>query len=304
MLNKVYGNSLKDSSYTFNDMGDRWSRSWAIARQSLAVLRANPELSAFPIVSGVVSLLVTLSFAVPTYLTGGFEQEKGHVSPLYYVVGGLYYFVSYFIVIFFNAGMVSCTNEALQGRKMTFGEGLRKASRHLGPILGWTLIAATVGMILRTISERSGIFGQIVVGLLGAAWNIVTFFVVPVLVLENVGPIQAVKNSTEVLKRTWGESLILNGGIGVAILLFALAPIPIFVALCFVGGVAVIAGIVAMVLYYLVLSIVASSLQGIWNTALYVYATTGAAPREFNQQDILAAFKTKPENKVTGYFRK
>jgi len=285
-------------------MGDRWSRSWAIARQSLAVLRANPELSAFPIVSGVVSLLVTLSFALPIYMSGSLEHEKGNASPLYYAVGAAYYLVSYFVVIFFNAGMVSCTNEALQGRKMTFGEGLRNASRHLGPILGWTVVAATVGMILKTISERTGIVGQIVVSIFGAAWNIVTFFVVPVLVLENRGPIDAIKGSTAVLKRTWGESLILNGGIGLAILLFALIPIPIFALVCYVGGAAIVAGIVAMVLYYLVLAIVASSIQSIWNTALYVYATTGEAPRQFSQQDILAAFTMKPENKVTGYFRK
>lgn len=283
---------------------NRWSRSWAIARQSLAVLRSNPSLAAFPVVTGLVSILVTISFAVPSYFLFDLSSSKEQVPPLAYVVMALYYLVSYFVVIFFNAGMVSCTYGALQGRKMDFGDGMRMASRHLGPILGWAAIAATVGMALRLLSERAGFIGKIVVTLLGAAWNIVTYFVVPVLVLENRGPVESIKQSGNILKKTWGEALILNGGTSLALFLLALAPIPIFIVACIATPIGWMFALPAAILYYLALSIIGSSLQGIWNTALYVYAMTGEAPGAFRQEDILAAFTQKPEGKISGYFRR
>src|SRR5437773_3238791 len=102
----------------------------------------------------------------------------------------------------------------LDGGNPTVGDGLAIASSKLTSIAGYTLIAATVGMVLRAIQERVGFLGKIVVGILGAGWSIATYLVVPVLVTRDIGPVEAVKESAMLLRRTWGENLIGQGGIG------------------------------------------------------------------------------------------
>ncbi|MEZ0327639.1 MAG: DUF6159 family protein [Fimbriimonas sp.] len=274
-------------------MGDRFSRSLALAKESIAVLRRTPSLMWFPVISGIVTLVLTISFFIPLYIiTGGKDLEK--VNPAVgYPVMALFYFVSYFIVIFFNAGLVSCAHDSLHGRDTSFGHGFQNAMRHLPAILGWTLIASTVGMILQMIAERSGIIGRIVVALLGAAWNIITYFVVPILVVEQGSPVAAVKKSGGMLKRTWGENLIGNGGIGFVLVFAALVPVlPMVIAF----AVAPVAGLVLLaisILYWLALGIAGAAMQGVYQTALYVYAETGTTPSGFSPEYISGAFTVK-----------
>src|SRR5437762_791926 len=80
----------------------------------------------------------------------------------------------------------------------------------------FALIAATVCMILRAIEERVGFIGRIVVGLIGMGWSLATYLVVPVLVARDVGPIDAVKESATLFKKTWGEIVIGQVGLGAA----------------------------------------------------------------------------------------
>jgi len=213
-----------------------FARSWDLARQSWGVLKRNPSLSVFPIVSSVVTLLLTISFFVPLYLILKPTDLK-QMPPVGYVVSAIFYLVSYFVVIFFNVGLVHCARKALAGEPTTFSDGMKAASSKLGPILIWTLIAATVGWVLHTISERSGIVGRIIIAILGAAWNVLTFFVIPVLVFENVGPIEAIKRSGSTMSKTWGTSLIGNAGIGLAIFLLGLIPIPLIIIAVVTGSV-------------------------------------------------------------------
>jgi len=284
-------------------MGNAFSRSWALARESYNVLKSNPQLALFPIISGITSILVTASFALPMFLTRD-VQHIHRLTPLHYTVMFCYYLASYFVVIFFNAALVSCAHDSLRGRSTSFASGISNAVRHLPSIIVWTVIAATVGMILRAISERVGIIGQIIVALLGAAWTIITYFVVPVLVIANIGPIGAIKESASLFKKTWGERLIVNVGLGGAMFVLILVGfIPITIGIV---GLAnglwwlLITGLAMTVFYYLALTIVFSTLAGIFNTALYVYASTGEVPRGFSQQSIRGAFRIKENKKVFG----
>src|SRR4029077_13330612 len=101
-------------------------------------------------------------------------------------------------------------------------------------IAGWALVSATVGLILRIIEDRSARIGQIVAALLGMAWTVVSFLVVPILVIENKGPIAALKDSTALLKKTWGEQLVSNFSFGMIFFLLALPAFALFI----LGGVA------------------------------------------------------------------
>jgi hypothetical protein len=270
----------------------RFARSWALAKESWAVLQRQPGLMAFPLISGVVTLVITASFFVPLYLaTGGQDLER--VNPyLGYPLLAVFYLVTYFIVIFFNSGLVACAHESLSGRPTSFASGIDHAVRKLPAIFGWALIAATVGIILNIISERVGIVGKLIVALFGAAWNIVTYFVIPIIVVEQGSPVQAVKKSAGMLRKTWGENLIGQGGMGLVHTVLAFAPVIPLGILAFTGMLPLLLAVGALsVVYWLALAVVASAMQGIYQTALYVYAETGAVPSGYSSSSIVDAFK-------------
>src|SRR5262249_37193960 len=152
-------------------------------------------------------------FLVPLFASGAFPaMDRGHVTPVQAVVLFAFYFVQYVVIIFFNSALVGAALMHLRGERATLGDGLRIAMSRLPAILGYAVIAATVGMILRAIEERAGFIGRWIAGLLGAAWSLATFMVVPLLVSQQIGPIDAVQRSAQLLKRTWGENLIGNAG--------------------------------------------------------------------------------------------
>jgi Family of unknown function (DUF6159) len=184
------------------------------------------------------------------------------------------------------------------GKAPTVGDGWRIASARSGRILGYALIAATVGMILRAIQERVGFLGRFVVGLLGVGWTVATAMVVPVLVSHDVGPIDAVKESAGLLKKTWGENVIGRGGLGLAFLVVYLGIIVGAIALLagavWVGSVALVVTLAIATVATLVLTALAhAALSGIYAAALYRYATTGSAGTGFDSGALQTAFARK-----------
>ncbi|MEI7577370.1 MAG: DUF6159 family protein [Armatimonadota bacterium] len=293
-------------------MFERFNRSWALAKQTFGVMRNQPTLALFPIISGIATLFVSLSFLAPiafsAYQSGMFEsgaKTREQIPIWYYIVSFCYYLVSYFVVVFFNVALIHCASKALRGEKTSVGEGISVAKSRLGPILGWSLIAATVGTILKAISERVGIVGQIIVALLGGAWNIVTFFVVPSLALEGIGPVSAINSSFETIKKAWGETLIGNVGISYAMGFLSLLPIPMIIAACFTQSVWVIVAAIGLaVVVWLGIAILSSCLQGIYTAAVFEYARTGSTPSAFSAQQMQEAFLPKPDGMVSNYMRR
>src|SRR5690606_18457675 len=136
--------------------------------------------------------------------------------------------VQYFVIFFFNTALVGAAMIRLDGGDPTVSDGLRIARGKWATILGYAAIAATVGMLLRALEQRAGVVGRIVSGLIGAAWAVAPDLTVPVLGARDVGPIEAVKESASLLKATWGENIIGNGGIG---LVFTIANV-VLVLVC------------------------------------------------------------------------
>ena len=276
----------------------RISNSWSLVKASWAVLRADKELLIFPIIAFVGSIIVTITFAVPMALTRIFEgvNSGGNQITLAILVF-LFYLVQYTITIFANSALVGAAMIRLKGGDPTVGDGLRIASQHFGAILGYALIASTVGMILRWLSER-GLLGRIVSSLFGLAWNIVTYLVVPILVVEGIGPIEAVKRSGALLKKTWGEQIVGNLGIGLVFTLITFALIllfvPVIVAVAATKSAAVIiATIVLFVLVVIAFGLIGSALNGIYTAAVYRYATEGDAGSFFDTELVQNAFRAK-----------
>lgn len=279
----------------------RFARSLALVKESYAVLRSNPQLAWFPVVSSLFTLLLTASFAIPIFVSMGPNglKDTHHLPPAYYAVMAVFYLCSYFIVIFFNTALVSCAHAGLSGGQMTFGEGIAAAAKRLPSILGWTLIAATVGMALQMVSERSGLIGKIVVAFAGGAWSLITFLVIPVMVVEQISPLASIKRSGSMLKTTWGENLIGAGGMGLVFALLAMiAIVPVVLAFALGGALIGFVAIIGAVVYSLVLATLGASLSGIYRTALYVYAATGEVPQAYSSEALQAAFRQGKPNVI------
>ncbi len=280
-------------------MFDRISNSFALARSSWNVLRQDKQLVVFPMLSGLACLLVLVSFWAPVVFGVGLDNLMDDRPPAWlYVVGFLYYFCTYFVVVFFNAALVSCALMRFHGQTPTVGDGLRAACLRLPQIFAWALVSASVGMLLKAIESVHEKAGQFISAILGTMWSVITYFVVPVLVVEQVGPIEAIKRSTGILKKTWGEALVGNIGLGLFMLLVCLPGILILLA----GGALLAAGnmaplglaVLALALvYFLLASAVGSALQGIYVTALYEFAAYGSVPQGYDDSTLRQAFRSR-----------
>jgi hypothetical protein len=284
-------------------MAGKFARSWALMKASAAVLRSDKSLLVFPLLSGLCTLLVAASFLIPigVLLLGGehvgqdFHQR---MSVGTYLLMFGFYLVQYFVIIFFQTALTGVALMHLRGEPTSVGAGFALARAKLPQILGYALIAATVGLLLRMIQERLGLIGRLVIGFIGLAWTVATFLVVPVLASKDVGPVDAVKESVELLKRSWGENLIGHGGIGVVFgLLMVLA---VIVGAVLIGGavamqsaVAIVLAAVLVVLGFILLGLIQASLQGIYAAALYRYAEAGETSAGFDQALLQQAFVPK-----------
>jgi hypothetical protein len=289
-------------------MGGRISQGWELVKESWSVLRQDKELMVFPVLSSIACLLVVASFALPFIfipeLGKAFFDQQNHEQAalnsriISYVLGFCFYVANYFVIVFFNVALVSCALIRFRGGNPTVGDGISAAIQRLPQIFAWAVVAATVGMILRMLEERLSWLGKIVVGLIGIVWSMAIYFVVPVLAAEQVGPIEAVKRSSRILIKTWGESLVGNVSIRIITLLFCLPAIALIIGGLVVGGLLnsmVLAIVIAAVgvLYLIFVSIVASTLQQIFLAGTYLYAAEGVVAPGFREELFRDAFRRK-----------
>ena len=265
-------------------MIERLKNSWELVKASGRVLQADTELLLFPVFSGIALILVTATFILPLALGGLATGRGGGLAVGGYVIFLLFYFVQYTVIIFFNSALVGAALIRLRGGDPTVGDGISIALKNLSSILGYALIAASVGLILKVIRDKAGFIGKILAAAGGIAWSLATYLVVPVLVARGVGPIDAVKESTSILKRTWGEQIAGVVGIGFVFRsIEAVLGAPLAVIILTAG---------LVVLGYILLATVSSALKGVYSAALYQFATTGEAAM-FDRKLLAGAFRSK-----------
>jgi hypothetical protein len=269
-------------------------RSFELVKTSWNVLMDDKKLLVFPVLSGIVTILVILTFVLPLLVSGALMGISAAGPIAYYGILFLFYVVSYFVVIFFNTALISCVNAKLNGKDMSVGEGLSNSAKHLPAILGWAILSATVGLVLHILEERSGLIGQIVLSIIGGAWALVTYFVVPVLILEDKGVFESLGESFALIKKTWGESIVGSAGMAVVfVIIGVLAALLVFATLLLGNAVIFGAALVLFLVLLVLLAVVYYAMQGIFVTALYTYAKTGTVPSVFNPDLIQNAFAPK-----------
>src|ERR1700719_1111575 len=268
-------------------------RSYAIFMESLRILGKDKEILIFPLLSGLITIVAFATMVFAGMTSGLFREFQAGNRVVSYAVLFVWYFVSWFIVLFFNVAVIQCASIRLRGGDPTIADGFSASMQHLGRIAAWALISATVGIILRVIADRAKIVGKIVVGLVGAVWSIATYFIVPVMIFEGRSIGDSVKQSTQLIKKTWGESLIAAGGIGAFIMLLAVGGLILPIAAMFISATAALIALGVMVIYWIALSVVSAALSGIFRTALYLYAAEGRTPEGFTPDYVQNAFKVK-----------
>ena len=267
----------------------KFSRTWSIMHSSWEVLKQDKELLVFPLISGICCILVMASFAYPVVSSEalqGIDPEANQIPAKFYIILFLFYFCNYFIIVFFNAAIIACAEIRMSGGNPTVSDGFKAALERLPLIAGWALVSATVGLILRIIEDRSEKIGQIVAALLGLAWTVVSFLVIPVLVIEKKGPIESLRESTKLLRQTWGEQVISRFSFG---LLFFVLSIPGFLVIflgMMAGSSVTYIALITGALYLILLALIQSTLQAIFQTAIYLYARDAKAPAGFQADEL------------------
>lgn len=284
-------------------MAGRISSGWALTKQSWKALRSDPSLMVFPMLSGICVLIVIAAIATPTILLDpellSDASDNPHFNdPIFYVasIAGIY--ICTFIFAFFNVALAACAIRSLRGENTGVREGLRAAAHRLGPILGWTLVAGTIGVVLDALKDR-GWAGRIATSLAGAAWSVATFFVIPVIAAEGDGPWRALKRSSAVVKHRWGEGAtgtvtvgVIAGFLFLPPLLVGIMALPVFLATAGeANGIAVFAllVVIACVVACAFILIASSALTGVFRVAVYQYAVTGEIARGFDGESLRGA---------------
>lgn len=268
----------------------RVARTQAIMSAAWQILWEDKTLLLLPIASSAVPAILGALTGVS--MSDGLQE----IESWSYVGMFLFYVVTYGVAIFFNAALAICVLRKLEGKQATILDGLREALSCFPQILGWALVSATIGVILKAIERRSGFVGNMVARMLGLAWSVATFLVVPVLVAERKGPLEAIQASVQLLRRTWGEDLL--AGLGFGLLYFFWAIPGVFAFVIGAGMIAThpmlaIAIMVLAILYFPLLGLVLSTMSTIFDVVLYRYASTGTITPGFDRELLDASFVTK-----------
>ena len=276
-------------------MFEKVSRSWELVKASASVLRSDKELMLFPLISGLATLVVLATFLVPMFALRVFADGFGVGAAVF---GFLFYFVQYSVIIFFNCALIGAAMIRLDGGDPTLADGFAAAKSRIPAILGYAAISATVGVLLQALKNNKNNFLVRLLGSgLGAAWTLATFLVVPVLVSRDIGPVDALKESVRLLKRTWGENAVGQLGIGAAFGLITfgvvVAGVLLTLAAAQASWVLAVAVGLAFGLGVLLLGIYQAALSGIYSAALYRYAVSHETPAAFRGTDLAHAFEPK-----------
>lgn len=286
------------------------SRSWEFAKISYGILWDHKSLIVFPLVSTAAAALVTASFLVPLWTTGTLEkwlqfmdEESATVATTadqvwMYGILFLFYFCSYFVIVFCNAGLTACALKVVSGEAPSIGYGFSMAVKRLPQIVAWALLSAVIGVVLKIIENANEKVGYWVAALLGTAWTALTYFVVPVLVMDGVGPILAIKLSLKTLKGTWGEALVGKFSLGLLSFLIML-PFLIVVVVMIVLAMAsnnmvnIVLAVTLGVAIVIIVSAFTSAVDVVFKALLYNYATGRSVPSEIDTSNFSSAFAPK-----------
>jgi len=275
-------------------------RSIDLMKQSWSVLKQDRELLWLPVIGAIVAAVIAAVVMVPIALAQDWDAITENSEAASEQLGGGTYLAFAaltlalaFISVFFRAALVSGAHERMTGGDPTVRSAIAGALERLPKLFGWAVITTIVGSILRAMEQRAGLLGRIVISMVGMAWAVTTFLVIPVIVIENSGAIDSTKRSVALFRHTWGENLSAQVGFG---LIGFLAFIPIIIVAIAGAVIGTLLGFVLIALAIaagIVVITVLSALGGIFQTALYHYAVGTELSAELDTTMLRDSFTRK-----------
>lgn len=290
-----------------------WQRGMRMFKSAWQVFKLDKELTVMPALSMLITLLATIPFIAIAIATNHsfsisnadtWQLDLGNwLYPFWFAV----YLVMAIIGNFFAGAVIHGAMTRFSGGDPSISSSIAGVRRRFRPLLLFSLMMTTVGLILQILEDRVPFAGKVAVWLVGAAWNIANVFALPVIVMseKEVQPLQATKESVAIIRKVWGESIIVNVGIGVV---GAVATVGYTMAVGLIAGILSILGVAGaplaitagaiLVLGILAIVLVSNVLDGIVKAALYHYATTGEAPATFDRQLLATSITQKKARKI------
>jgi len=277
----------------------KFKASKTIVMESWKVMMLDKEIMWFPVISTISTILAILVIGTIFFMAsaaGLLEATNRPFSDIFaYGLLLIGYTLVYFVINFFQAGLFFVVQGRFTGQNLSLKDGINSAQKQINKILLWSLVLATVGLVLQIIASKSKIIGSIVSSILGAAWNILTYFSLPALVIGNLDVKESFKESANIMKKTWGEAIIVNFGVGLffGVITFLLIALSIGI-IVLVPTFAVIASVITLfVIAIIIMTIISSTLSSIFKLALFDYARTGRVPQGFSEDIIKNTIKSK-----------
>lgn len=277
-----------------------WGQSRLLTQKSWAVIKGNKYLLAFPIIGFLASLIPLAVFWIPAGVLWLNDQT---VAGIALAIIGI--FANQIVLSIASGGLVAAADTELSGGDSSVGHGIGRSIARIIPLIGWALIATVVNVIVGLIrgNSQSNVVDAVrniaAAGVL-AMWSLITFFVVPFIMLDGQGPIGAIKKSTALFKEKWGLQIFGGVRIGGIVGLITILPGMLLVALGFfattVGDAVFVAGGVGLVvigiLLFMVGALVLSTMRGIFSVVLFRYAKDGVVEGGFTELELAGAVRT------------
>lgn len=281
----------------------KFKASFTIVRESWLILKKDKEIIWFPVLSFIASLILILIFGYILFFTdlrnlNLFNGDNTTIKNIIeYFIYFIYYLLSFSVINYFLTGIYIIVQGRLNGQDLTFRDGIKGANQNFSKIIVWSLISSTVGLILKIISDKSRMVGKIIASLFGAAWNVLTYFSLPSLIIGQKSVIQSFKESAKIINNRWGEVIIIKFGLGLYFIVPIVMGVAISVFIIELNPVlkVIIPIMIILVIYFIILIIIYSALNTIFKVVLYEYAKTGKIAEGFSPEIIKEAIQTKKE---------
>jgi hypothetical protein len=261
-----------------------------LIKESWKILKKDKELLLYPLLSGIIIFALMFVTFIPVVLAA----LAGAGIESFWIAFIVFYFLAAIVGVFFTAALMGSANMRLNGKDPRFSDGISIALKVLPKLIAWALITATIGLILKAVSDRNNVIARVISAVFSVAWSLLTLFMIPVILFEKKGPISSIRRSGELFAKTWGEAVIGQFSISALFALGILLSIPVLAGAAFTGSLVLVLMIFSLtVIFLIVLYLITASLSGIYTTALYNYASKKKLPKGFSREFIKAAFVRK-----------
>lgn len=288
----------------------RMKTGWQLFKQSLGIIKSNPGLSRYAIVStlwAIALFVIVVTAFIVDYLNGQLlsidsidAEGSASVSPtpVGYGILVIWGLIQTVITFFYATGLSSHVLAIFRAQQTSYAQNIAIARKKIGPIVVFSLINLIVGYILATL-QRIRFVGWIISKFLSVVWTLATAFSIPLIADKDINGVAAAKESILLFKQNWGETITARVSLGgFLFLMYILISIPLTIAVTIglgfvIGPLSVFVALALFLISLVIISILQVLATNVLNVALYYYATYKVVPPNFSGELLASVFTAK-----------